>query len=341
MQSLRPFTKVAYENPVVDTAIHSETSTEGLYKPFAQQSPFVGSLHKTPSFRRLFESTVEFGLFVAANCSVFITLGVLGVLFYQSYLFFQEVSLWDFLTDTQWTPLFANKHFGIWPLLMGTLLTSLIAMLIAWPIGVLAAIYMSEFAGPKQRHLLKPLLEVLSGIPTVVYGYFALVFVTPILQRYIPGVSGFNALSAGIMMGFMITPMISSLGEDALSSVPRHLREAALGLGARKVETILKVVLPSGMSGILAATALAISRAVGETMIVAIAAGQKPDLTFDPRASIETMTAFIVQVSMGDTPQGTLEYKTIFAVGASLFVLTFSINLVSQHFARRFRYGAT
>jgi phosphate transport system permease protein len=250
------------------------------------------------------------------------------------------VPLWQFFGHTEWTPLFADKKFGIWPLVSGTLLTSAIAIGVALPFGLAAAIYLSEIARPGVRRIIKPALEVLAGVPTIVYGYFALVFITPILQRIIPGLAGFNSLAPGLVMGIMIIPLISSLSEDALYAVPQGLREGAYALGASRVPTILFVVLPSAFSGILASLILAISRAVGETMIVAIAAGQQPRLTLDPRVPVETMTAYIVQVSMGDTPQGTLEYRTIFAVGAALFVTTFCMNLTSDWLRRRFRNSA-
>jgi len=293
------------------------------------------------NLRAIFECTIEWGFFSCGLVAVATTAIILAILVYETSIFFQSVSVWDFLTDTQWTPLYADKHFGIWPLLGGTLLTSTIAMLVALPFGLLAAIFLSEFASKKTRAIFKPMLELLAGIPTVVYGYFALVFVTPMLQKVIPGLSGFNALGPGIVMGIMIIPMISSLSEDALYAVPKQLREASYGLGARKLPTIFHVVVPSAFSGIAAAMTLAIGRAVGETMIVAIAAGQRPELTFDPRVPIETMTAYIVQVSMGDTPRGTLEYQTIFVVGASLFLFTFVINMWSQNLARRRRARAT
>ncbi|MES2503636.1 MAG: phosphate ABC transporter permease subunit PstC [Myxococcota bacterium] len=265
-------------------------------------------------------------LMASALISVGITLGVLVVLFTETFIFFEQVSWRDFLFDTKWTPLFASKHFGIWPLLAGTFLTSAIAMAVALPFGILAAVYLSEFATSKTRRILKPLLEILSGVPTVVYGYFALVFLTPLLQQFVPGLSGFNALSPGLIMGMMIIPLVCSLSEDALYAVPMHLREAAYALGAGKVTTICRVVIPAAYSGIKASVVLAISRAIGETMIVTLAAGQQPQLTLDPRVPIETMTAYIVQVSMGDTPRGTIEYQSIFVVGATLFAITFIIN---------------
>jgi phosphate transport system permease protein len=273
----------------------------------------------------------------AASISILTTLGILFALLEETLSFFSTVSIVEFLTSTQWTPLFSIQHFGIWPLISATILTSLIALVIALPLGLTAAIYLSEFASPRARDVLKPTLEVLAGIPTVVYGYFALIFVTPLLQNFIPGLSAFNSLSAGIVMGVMIIPLVSSLSEDAMSSVPRSLREGAYGIGATKFEVAVGVVVPAALSGIGAAAVLALSRAVGETMIVAIAAGQNPIFTFDPRVPVETMTAYIVQVSLGDTPAGSLAYKTVFAVGTTLFVLTFGMNLFSHWFVRRFR----
>jgi phosphate transport system permease protein len=247
------------------------------------------------------------------------------------------VPLTAFLFGTVWTPLFSTKQFGVLPLVTGTVLVSLIAMAVALPAGLLSAIYLSEFAPQTVRRVAKPALEILAGIPTVVYGYFALLFVTPLLQSLLPGLAGFNALSPGLVMGVMILPMVSSLSEDAMRSVPDGLREGAYALGATRAQAALRVVLPAALSGISAAVILAVSRAVGETMIVAIAAGQQPRLTFDPRVPVETMTAYIVQVSLGDTPVGTLEYRTIFAVGMLLFAGTFTMNLVSTWLRERFR----
>ena len=280
------------------------------------------------------ERLIEAALVCCAAASIATTLGILAVLAGETFAFFREVSPWDFLTDTQWTPLFAQKHFGILPLLAGTALTSLTAMVVALPLGLLAAIYLSELAPFRVRAVVKPVLELLAGVPTIVYGSFALLFVTPLLQRVVPGLAGFNALSPGIVMGIMIMPMVSSLSEDALRAVPRGLREGALGLGATRLATLFRITLPAARSGILAAVALAVSRALGETMIVAIAAGQQPRLTLDPRVPIETMTAYIVQLSLGDTPSGTLEYRTIFAVGTALFGLTFALNLLAGRLAR-------
>ncbi len=283
------------------------------------------------------ERLIEVGLRGCGLLSIFTTASIILVLAIETFAFFREVTLAQFLFDTQWTPLFVDKHFGIWPLVSGTVLTTGIAILVALPFGLLAAIYLSEFAGQGVRRLLKPALEMLAGIPTIVYGYFALVFMTPILQAVIPGLAGFNSLSAGMIMGIMVIPMISSLAEDALYAVPNSVREGAYALGATRLSTIFRVVVPAAVSGIAASVILAVSRAIGETMIVAIAAGQQPRLTLDPRVPVETMTAYIVQVSMGDTPTGTLEYRSIFVVGATLFVMTFTMNFVSQRLTRRYR----
>ncbi len=283
------------------------------------------------------ERAIEMALLGCAALSILTTLGILGVLVSETIAFFKDVSFSQYFGDTQWTPLFMDKHFGIWALVSGTVLTSGIAIAVALPFGLLAAIYLSEFASPRNRRIFKPALEILAGVPTIVYGYFALVFLTPMLQKIIPGLGGFNSLSPGIIMGIMIIPMISSLSEDAIYAVPGGLREAAYGLGANRLQTIFRVVLPAARSGIIAAFTLAVSRAIGETMIVSIAAGQQAHLSFDPRVPIETMTAYIVQVSMGDVPNGTLEYRTIFVVGATLFAMTFVMNMISQRMARRAR----
>ena len=283
------------------------------------------------------EAAIEGALLLCGLVSVATTAGIILLLAVETLAFFREVSLPAFFGDTQWTPLFAEKHFGIWPLLSGTVLTSAIALLVAFPFGLGAAVYLSELASQRVRALLKPALEVLAGVPTIVYGYFALVFVTPVLQRVVPGLAGFNSLGPGIVMGIMIIPFVSSLSEDALFAVPPSLREGAYALGAAPLSTILRVVLPSASSGIAAAALLAVSRAVGETMIVSIAAGQQPRLTFDPRVPVETMTAYIVQISMGDVPTGTLEYRTLYVVGTALFVLTYVMNLASRRLRSRFQ----
>jgi phosphate transport system permease protein len=284
-----------------------------------------------------FEFVIEWGLFLCALLSVGTTIGIIVVLAVETVAFLREVPVLDFLFGTEWTPLFANPRFGVLPLVVGTALVSLIAMAVALPMGLLSAIYLSEYADQRVRRIVKPVLEVLAGVPTVVYGYFALLFVTPILQRLIPDLAGFNALGPGIVMGIMILPLVSSLSEDAMRGVPRGLREGSYALGATKMQTSLRVVVPAAFSGITAAFILAVSRAIGETMIVAIAAGQQPRLTWNPKVPIETMTTYIVQVSMGDTPQGTLEYRTIFAVGMLLFLGTFGLNLVSAWLRERYR----
>jgi phosphate transport system permease protein len=284
-----------------------------------------------------FEFIIEWVLFLSALLSIGTTIGIIVVLTIETVAFLRQVPIVEFLTGTEWTPLFSVPRFGVLPLVAGTTLVSLIAMLVALPMGLLSAIYLSEYASDGVRRVLKPVLELLAGVPTVVYGYFALLFVTPLLQRFIPALSGFNALSPGIVMGLMILPLVSSLAEDAMRGVPRGLREGSYALGATKMQTSLRVVVPAAFSGITAAFILAVSRAIGETMIVAIAAGQQPRLTFDPTVPVETMTAYIVQISLGDTPQGTLEYRTIFAVGMLLFIGTFGLNLVSAWLRERFR----
>jgi phosphate transport system permease protein len=287
--------------------------------------------------RQLVERAIERGLFLCAALSIAVTLGIIGVLAVEALAFLREVPVVEFLFGTVWAPLFSEKRFGVLPLLAGTALVSSVAMLVALPAGLLSAIYLSEYAPAAVRRIVKPVLEILAGVPTVVYGYFALLFVTPLLQQTMPDLAGFNALSPGIVMGIMILPLVSSLSEDALHSVPTGLREGAYALGATRMQTTLRVVVPAAFSGISAAFILAVSRAIGETMIVAIAAGQQPRLTLDPTVPIMTMTAYIVQVSLGDTPAGTLEYRTIFAVGMLLFLSTFALNLASNWLRERFR----
>jgi phosphate transport system permease protein len=284
-----------------------------------------------------FEFLIEWALLLCALLSIGTTVGIIVVLAVETFAFFREVSIVEFLVGTEWTPLFASPRFGVLPLVAGTVLVSSIAMIVSLPMGLLSAIYLSEYARPRIRRGIKPVLEILAGVPTVVYGYFALLFVTPVLQRVIPDLAGFNALGPGIVMGIMILPLVSSLAEDAMQAVPRGLREGSYALGATRMQTSLRVVVPAALSGITAAFMLAASRAIGETMIVAIAAGQQPRLTWNPLVPIETMTAYIVQVSMGDTPQGTLEYRTIFAVGALLFLSTLVLNLASAWLRERFR----
>lgn len=286
---------------------------------------------------RVGEKIIEFLLRTSALITVLTTIGIILVLSIETVSFFEEVSLIDFVTDTEWTPLFAQKHFGIAPLLGGTLLVTFIAILFALPVGLSIAVYLNEFAPKKFRNVIKPILELLAAVPTVVYGFFALTIVTPFLQSFIPGLGGFNALSAGLVMGIMIIPFISSLSEDALSAVPKSLREAAYGMGSTKFQTAFKVTVPAASSGIVVSIILAISRAIGETMIVSIAAGQQPRLTLDPTVPIETITAYIVQVSLGDVPHGSLEYKTIFAAGITLFLFTFLLNNVSFYIKKRYQ----
>ena len=283
------------------------------------------------------EKVIEYVLMLCGAISIVTTLGILYVLISNSVSFFKEVSVIDFLTDTEWTPLFADPHFGILPLLTGTLLITLIAMVVALPLGLTIAIYLNEYADPGLRKLVKPFLEILASVPTVVYGYFALVFVTPLLQHFIPGLAGFNALSPGIVMGIMILPLVASLSEDALHAVPNALREGAYALGSTNLQTAFRVLIPAASSGITVSVILAFSRAIGETMIVAIAAGQQPRLTLNPLVPIETITAFIVQVSKGDVAQDSLGYKTIFAAGLALFILTFLLNNISYYFNKKFR----
>lgn len=283
------------------------------------------------------EKFIEMIMIACSLISVLTTLGIILVLSIDTIKFFTEVSFFDFITDTQWTPLFADKHFGILPLLAGTILTTVIATLVAVPVGISIAVYLNEYASKKFTATVKPILEILAAIPTVVYGFFALQFVTPLLQIFIPSLSGFNALSPGIVMGIMIIPYITSLSEDALRAVPKSLREASYGLGANKLQTAFKVMVPAASSGIIVSIILAISRALGETMIVAIAAGQQPNLTLNPLKSVETITTYIVQVSMGDVPQDSLEYRTIFAAGITLFAFTFILNNISFWIQKKYQ----
>ncbi len=287
--------------------------------------------------QKIKELVIERSLMVSSLITIGVTVGIILVLSVEAVQFFREVSIVDFFTDSQWTPLFTEKHFGILPLLTGTLLTSIIAIAVALPIGLSISIYLSEYAPKSFRKTVKPLLELLAAVPTVVYGFFALVVVTPFLQQFIPGLSGFNSLSAGIVMGIMIIPFISSLSEDALHAVPSSLREASFGMGATKLQTSFKVMVPAASSGIIVSIILAISRAIGETMIVAIAAGQQPRLTLDPTVPIETITAYIVQVCLGDVQHGSLEYRTIFAAGITLFAFTFLLNTISFGIRKKYQ----
>jgi phosphate transport system permease protein len=286
------------------------------------------------------ERAIKYLLGACALMSVLTTLGIAAVLVIESIPFFQNVALVEFFGDTRWTPQFANKHFGIWALLSGTVLVTVISAIVALPVGLASAIFISEYASEWVRKVLKPGLELLAGVPTVVYGYFALTFVTPLLQTFIPGLGVYNALSGGIVVGIMIIPMVASLSEDALQAVPDSLGQAAYALGATKVETVLRVNVPAAFSGIMASFILAVSRAIGETMIVTLAAGATPKMTLNPAESIQTMTAFIVQVSKGDTPQGTIVYQSIFAVGLVLFLITLVMNIIANritlHYQERY-----
>lgn len=287
--------------------------------------------------RDLRERVVGWVLFVCAAVSTLVTVGIVAVLLGETLAFFSEVSPLEFVTETRWTPNFQEKHFGIAPLLSGSFLVAAGAAVIAIPIGGLTAVFLSEYAAPRLRRILKPVLEILAGIPTVVYGYFALTFITPLLRTFMPETAVYNAASAAIVVGIMVIPMVSSLSEDALRAVPQALREGAYALGATKLEVSTRVVVPAALSGVFASFILALSRAIGETMAVTIAAGNLANLTLDPRESIQTMTAFIVQVSLGDTPQGSIVYRSIFAVGMTLFLITLSMNVLSQWVLARFR----
>jgi phosphate transport system permease protein len=287
--------------------------------------------------RKIKEKLIEFILSAAAWLTIITTVGIIVILFTESSAFFKDISIKEFLTGTEWTPLFEEKKFGILPLLTGTLVTSAVAIIFALPIGITISIYLVEYAGRKFRNTVKPLLEILAAIPTVVYGFFALTVVTPFLKTIFPEISTFNALSAGLVMGIMIIPMISSLSEDALHAVPGSLKEASYGLGATKFQTAFKVMIPAASSGIIVSVILAVSRAFGETMIVAIAAGQQPILSLNPLKAMETITAYIVQVSLGDVPHGSMEYKTIFATALFLFIFTFILNNVSYIVIRKYR----
>ena len=288
-------------------------------------------------YRKIRDRIIETFLLAAGLVAVFTTLAIVAILLIESAAFFEHVSLKEFLTDTMWTPLFADARYGILPLVAGTLTTTIVALLVAVPVGTIIAIYLSEFAPHRVRETVKPVLELLGAVPTVVYGYFALMAVTPLLQKLMPELPGFNMLSAGLVIGLMIVPYVSSVSEDAMRAVPRYMREGSYAMGATRLQTALRVVVPGAFSGLAAAFILGISRAVGETMVVAIAAGMQPNFTFDPTEQAATITAYIVQVSLGDTPAGTLAYRTIFAVGMLLFAGTFLLNLASAWLRHRYR----
>jgi phosphate transport system permease protein len=287
--------------------------------------------------RHISERFIEGLLFLAASVSVAVTVGIVVVLVSESYQFFQHVSVWDFLTDTQWTPLFDDAHYGITVLLSGTLVSSFVALSVAIPLGTVIAIYLSEFAPFSIREVAKPFLELLGGVPTIVYGYFALLYVTPALQYFFPGLPGFNLLSAGLVMGVMIIPYVSSVSEDAMRAVPMAMREGSYAMGATRFQTAIRVVTPAAFSGIAAAYILGISRAVGETMILAVAAGMQPNLTWNPTEPAATITAYIVQVALGDLPHGSIGYQTIFAAGLTLMLLTLFFNVLGHVLKRRYR----
>jgi phosphate transport system permease protein len=311
---------------------------------------FTTADHPQRRIRRMREFLIEAILFLAAASSVFVTLGIIGILLYESIPFFKVVSFWEFISGTEWTPLFDNPHFGILPLVTGTFLTTIVALFFAIPLGTIAAVFLSEYVPSQLREILKPVLELLAAVPTVVYGYFALLFVTPLLQKmllnlqeipqlrdYVPSLSGFNVLSAGLVIGIMIIPYISSLSEDAMRSVPSYLREASFAVGATRFQTAFKVVLPASFSGITSAYILGISRALGETMVVAIAAGMQPNFSLNPLEPAATITAFIVQVSLGDLPHGSIGYQSIYVAGLSLLLITLSFNIIGFALRRKFR----
>jgi phosphate transport system permease protein len=288
-------------------------------------------------YRKLRDGIVEALLLAAGLVAVFTTLAIVAILLIESSAFFEHVSIREFLTDTMWTPLFADARYGILPLVAGTLTTTIVALLVAVPLGTIIAIYLSEFAPHHVRESVKPVLELLGAVPTVVYGYFALMMVTPVLQKLMPELPGFNMLSAGLVIGLMIVPYVSSVSEDAMRAVPRYMREGSYAMGATRLQTALRVVVPGAFSGLAAAFILGISRAVGETMVVAIAAGMQPNFTFDPREPAATITAYIVQVSLGDLPHGSIGYQSIFAAGLVLMLLTLIFNVVGFSLTRRFR----
>jgi phosphate transport system permease protein len=287
--------------------------------------------------RHIKERAIETVLFLAALSSVLTTFAIAAILVYESVPFFRQVSLLEFLTDSQWTPLFDNAHYGIMPLVAGTMVTTGVALIVAIPLGTIIAIYLSEFSPHKVREIVKPFLELLGAVPTVVFGYFALIVVTPVLQKMLPSLPGFNMLSAGIVMGIMIIPYVSSVSEDAMRAVPMHIREGSYAMGATRFQTAVRVVFPSAFSGVAAAYILGISRAVGETMVVAIAAGMQPNLTLDPTQPAATITAYIVQVSLGDLPHGSIGYQTIFAAGLTLMLITLGFNIAGYILKKRVR----
>lgn len=315
-------------------SINVNTATQVLQNPLDLNI----SDRLAKNLRRNFkERIIEFILMLAALSAVATTVAIVSILLYESASFFKAVSIVEFLTDTQWTPLFEDAHYGILPLVSGTLTTSIVALIVAIPVGTVAAIYLSEFATHKTREIVKPILELLVGVPTVVFGYFALLFVTPMLQKIFPELPGFNMLGPGIVIGIMVIPYIASMAEDAMRAVPMSMREGSYAMGATRFQTALRIVTPAATSGIVAAYILAISRAVGETMVVAIAAGQQPNLTFNPMEGAATITAYIVQVAMGDLPHGSIGYQSIFAAGLVLMLMTLVLNLIGHITRKKFR----
>jgi phosphate transport system permease protein len=329
----------------VRTAAELNAAADAGYASTAGAPPPSPTISFAPPrgarWQRRIERGIEFGLFLAASSSVIITLGIVGMLVWESVPFFRAIRIRDFLFDTQWTPTFADPRYGILPLLSGTIVTTLVALLVAVPVGTVASIWLSEYCNARLRELIKPVLELLSAVPTVVYGYFALLTVTPFLKwllaKFGIDLPGFNMLSAGLVMGVMIIPYVASLSEDAMRAVPMSLREGSFATGATKFQTAWRVVVPSAFSGVTAAYILGVSRAIGETMIVAIAAGQQPDLTFNPLEQGMTVTAYIVQISKGDTPHGSVEYRTIFAAGLTLMLLTLAFNVGGYVIRKRYR----
>jgi phosphate transport system permease protein len=307
----------------------------------AQGRPLLESVVSTRLERKYFrhakERVIEFILMLAGLSAVATTLAIVCILVYESVGFFQHVSIWDFLTDTQWTPLFSDAHYGILPLVSGTLTVAFVALAVAIPMGTIVAIYLSEFAPHWVREAVKPFLELLEAVPTVVFGYFALLFVTPLLQKLYPGLPGFNMLAPGLVIGIFIIPYISSVAEDAMRAVPMAMREGSYAMGATRFQTAVRVITPAAASGIIAAYILAISRAIGETMVVAIAAGLQPTLTFNPLEPAATITAYIVQVALGDLPHGSIGYQSIFAAGLMLVLMTLGFNVLGHYMRRRFR----
>jgi phosphate transport system permease protein len=300
-------------------------------------SPRNSQVFASLRYRKTRDRIVELVLLAAGLVAVFTTIAIVVILVYESSAFFEHVSIKEFLTDTMWTPLFADARYGILPLVSGTLTVTGVALLVAIPVGTLIAIYLSEFAPHRLREMVKPVLELLGAVPTVVFGYFALLMVTPQLQKIWPDLPGFNMLSAGLVIGLMIVPYVASIAEDAMRAVPRYMREGSYAMGATRLQTALRVVVPGAFSGIAAAYILGISRAVGETMVVAIAAGMMPNLTFNPTEPAATITAYIVQVSLGDLPHDSIGYQSIFAAGLVLLIMTLVLNVIGFFLTRKFR----